>query len=139
MEIKTQGRSVHDPRGSSATGGSDAYIICGTQARLFNAGSGMATLHYTSDISQEFSTPLLNQLLYLDFWGLNKVGKLKYLTEVKTKDIFRDYERFHKDKLSWFNPNKQLSTKQSLARFPSPSGTGDRIGGKKNSKTRGLK
>jgi len=24
--------------------------------------------------------------------------KLKYFTEVKTKDIFRDYERFHKDK-----------------------------------------
>lgn len=26
------------------------------------------------------------------------MGKLKYLTEVKTKDIFRDYENFHKDK-----------------------------------------
>lgn len=26
------------------------------------------------------------------------MGKLKYLTEVKTKDIFRDYDSFHKDK-----------------------------------------
>lgn len=45
MEIKIQGRCVHDPRGSSVTSGSGAYIICGTQARLFNAGSDMATLH----------------------------------------------------------------------------------------------
>lgn len=26
------------------------------------------------------------------------MGKLKYLTEVKTKDIFRDYESLQKDK-----------------------------------------
>lgn len=41
---------------------------------------------------------LLPQLFYLDFGVLNWMGKLKYLTEVKTKDIFRDYDSVHKDK-----------------------------------------
>lgn len=41
---------------------------------------------------------LLPQLFYLDFGVLNWMGKLKYLTEVKTKDILRDYDSFHKDK-----------------------------------------
>lgn len=73
-EMKIQRRCVHDLRGSSGTSSSAVYIICGTYASLFNAGSAISTLHYSLDISSEFSIPLLHQLLYSDFCILNKMG-----------------------------------------------------------------
>lgn len=44
--MKIQRRCIRDRRGSSGTGSSDAYIICGTQARLFNSVS--IPLHYVT-------------------------------------------------------------------------------------------
>lgn len=51
IEMKIQRRCIRDPRGSSGTSGSGVYITSGTQARLFNASSGISSLHYRSDVS----------------------------------------------------------------------------------------
>lgn len=71
MEMKIQRLCVHDPR--------DAQVPM-----------PLVTL---------FVVPRADYwLLLVDFCVLNKIKKLEYLTEVKTKDTSRDYESFHKGK-----------------------------------------
>lgn len=72
MEMKIQRWCVHDPR--------DAQVPMPLVTTLF-------------------VVPRADYwLLLVDFCVLNKIKKLEYLTEIKTKDTSRDYESFHKGK-----------------------------------------